>query len=165
MKKVFGAAVSLVPLLTVTVLAIMSAGATLELVEWSEPKIIGATTVSVTSSWRDLKYVLGEEITMTVEWKIYKGTAKYEDFIFQRATPRARRDPAAVELIEVNYSGGTVVTVRFRFTDLHLDAKRNVEIGNAHFKLYLMVDESGDGIVDLLAGFGVNVHVEHPLAS
>ncbi len=48
------------------------------------------------------------------------------------------------------------------FTDLHLDKDRNVEIGNAHFKLYLLVDEDGNDTLETEAGFGVNVHVEDP---
>ncbi len=57
---------------------------------------------------------------------------------------------------------GTEVTVDFAFTELHLDINRACEIGNAHFKLFLMVDTTGDGSPDTMAGFGVNVHVEDP---
>jgi len=76
-------------------------------------------------------------------------------------TPRSKKDPADGELISVNPNDDSV-TVEFKFTDLHLCPRRNVEMGNAHFRLYLDVDMDGDGEPDKVEGYGVNVHVEDP---
>ena len=76
-------------------------------------------------------------------------------------TPRSKKDPADGELISVNPNGDSV-TVEFKFTELHLCPRRKVEMGNAHFKLYLDVDMDGDGEPDKVVSYGVNVHVEDP---
>jgi hypothetical protein len=52
--------------------------------------------------------------------------------------------------------------VKFRFTQLHCDKKRNVDIGNAHFSLLLYIDKDGDGTLESTAGYGVNLHAEDP---
>ena len=91
-------------------------------------------------------------------------------------TPRSKKDPAngeldkeATEVIDDSdddddgdgtYEGAVVV--QFNFTDLHSCPRREVEMGNAHFKLYLDVDMDGDGELDKVVSYGVNVHVEDP---
>ena len=138
-------------------------------------KTIRDTTITWDSSFKDCFYTLGEDITMTVEWTVDAGTAEFKSFGLKEKknlngngkakgpkafTPRGN-DPAEGALIRVTPDTNEVV-VNFRFTELHFDEERNVEIGNAHFKLFLMVDEDGDEIVETQAGFGVNVHVEDP---
>ncbi|MFQ6134885.1 MAG: hypothetical protein ACE5KU_03605 [Nitrososphaerales archaeon] len=129
-------------------------------------KTIGATEIEWTSSFQDMNYDLSSPtITMTVVWTVVSGAAAYDDFAVKHFTPKSKKDPASGNLISAantNTVTGGEVTVVFEFTELHLDKKRNVEIGNAHFKLNLMIDEDGDGAVDTLAGYGVNVHVEDP---
>jgi len=153
--------------------------AELELVE-TDTKTNGATTVTWDSSFADFSYTLSETITMTVTW-IVTGTAEYDSFDLRcpgnsstnldvnmkdkrecnSFTPRSKKDPANGELLSVNPNGNSV-TVEFRFTELHSCSERNVEMGNAHFKLYLNVDTDGDGEPDKVVGYGVNVHVEDP---
>lgn len=58
-----------------------------------------------------------------------------------------------------------VVEAQFNFTGLHLDMRRECEIGNAHFKLFLRIDKDGDGVPETEAGYGVNAHVEDPQAT
>jgi hypothetical protein len=143
-------------------LSMFPASAELQLVERST-KTKGATTITWDSSFQDLDYTKGDPISIEVTWTVNAGAAEYESLSFKKATPRSKKDPALVDLIDVAYDGGTMVAVTFRFTELHWDAERLVDMGNAHFKLYLIVDEDGDGAVDLLTGYGVNVHVEDPL--
>jgi len=138
-----------------------AASATLGLTE-SSSDTEGATTITWDSSFADLDYNLGDTITMTVNWDVDAGVATYDSFVVKRFTPRSKKDPAAGALLSTPNQSGTEVTVEFNFDELHFDKKRNVEIGNAHFKLYLMVDSDGDGEVDELEGYGVNVHVEDP---
>ncbi len=126
----------------------------------------GATTVTWESSFADLDYTLGDTLTMTVNWEVESGAASYDSFVLKGDTPTSERDPAAVTNGVVTYPGAngpTSVDVSFAFTELHLDAERKVEIGNGYFKLYLRVDTDGDGRTETLAGYGVNIHVEHPL--
>jgi len=132
----------------------------LDLVETST-KTKGATTITWDSSFQDLNYSLGDAITMTVNWTVDAGTATYDSFALKGFTPKSQKDPADGQVLSISQSGNSV-TVEFKFTDLHLDRVRNVEVGNAHFKLYLWIDQDGDGAVDTLAGYGVNVHVEDP---
>jgi len=132
----------------------------LDLVETST-KTKGATTITWDSSFQDLNYSLGDTITMTVNWAVDQGAATYDSFALKRFTPKSQKDPADGQIINVSQSDNAV-TIQFKFTDLHLDAVRNVEVGNAHFKLYLWIDQDGDGATETLAGYGVNVHVEDP---
>jgi hypothetical protein len=142
-------------------LSIPPTAATLEHVERST-KTTGATKISWDSSFQDLEYTKGTDISLKVTWTVEAGAAEYNSFTFKRATPKSKKDPALVELIGITYEDDTSVVVTFKFTELHWDAERQVDIGNAHFKLYLMVDENGDGNVETLAAYGVNVHVEDP---
>jgi len=145
-------------------LALLSVGkGAITTVKWST-KTEGATTVTWTSSFEDLDYTLGETVQVVVNWDVLAGAAQYEDFGLKGKgfTPVSLQEPVDGEVLSIAQSGNTV-TVEFRFTDLHWDAERLVDIGNAHFKLYLMVDSNGDGLVDTLTGYGVNVHVEDPL--
>lgn len=130
----------------------------------------GATTVTFDSSFEDLNYNRGDEIVMTVTWRVDAGRATFHGFALRgpQFTPKGP-DPARGELLEVTLlhdsnGPGTegAVEVVFRFTELHLDRERNVEVGNAHFSLLLNVDTDGDGVLDDVAGHGVNVHVEDP---
>ena len=78
-------------------------------------------------------------------------------------TPRSRRDPVDGTIVtEAVKNDDDSITIEFKFTDLHLCPWRNAEIGNAHFKLYLNVDMDGDGDMDKVVSYGVNVHVEEP---
>jgi len=90
-------------------------------------------------------------------------------------TPRSKRDSVSGELDEEatemiddsdDDNGDGIfegaVKVQFKFTDLHLAPLRDVEMGNAHFKLYLEVDTDGDDKPDKVVSYGVNVLVEEP---
>lgn len=147
------AVASIVPSLSVS---------SLENPEWST-KTIGSTTVRWTSSFQDFDYALGDELTVSVEWEVTSGYAEYQNFGLKGKgfTPVSPDDPASGELVSADQSS-TTVTVVVRFTGLHWDAERQVDVGNAHFKLYLEVESDGDGVADTLAGFGVNIHVEDP---
>jgi len=126
----------------------------------------GATTVAWESSFADLDYTLGDTLTVTINWTVDSGAASYDRFVLRGDTPTSKKDPAAITNDVVTYPGAngpTSVDVSFTFAELHLNAERNVEIGNGHFKLYLRVDADGDGRPETLAGYGVNVHVEDPL--
>ncbi|MFQ5898236.1 MAG: hypothetical protein ACE5JN_08310, partial [Candidatus Methylomirabilia bacterium] len=103
----------------------------------------------------------GTPIGTTVNWSVDAGAAAYDSFKLKRFTPKSKKDPAGGDVFSATGSANSV-TVSFRFTDLHLDKKRDVEIGNAHFKLYLWIDKDGNGTTETLAGYGVNVHVEDP---
>jgi len=155
---------SVVGLILVMVLLTGPVWAALEKTE-SSTKTKGATTITWDSSFADFDYTLGDTIHMTVNWTVDAGAATYQSFVLKRYTPRSKKDPATGTTPVVLYpgsNGANSVDVAFKFTGLHFDKKRNVEIGNAHFKLYLMIDTDGDGAVDSRAGYGVNVHVEDP---
>lgn len=146
-----------------------SAFAQLTLVERST-KTEGATTITWDSSFEVLNYVVGNEITMVVNWDVVKGFAMFNGFTLRgpRFTPKGP-DPAKgtfgkTELLGDSGAAGTSgsVEVTFKFTELHCDEERQVEIGNAHFWLLLDVDTTGDGADDSVVGYGVNVHVEQP---
>lgn len=140
------------------------ATATLSTTEMST-KTVGATTITWESSFHDLGYTLDDTVTMTVDWVVDAGAASYGSFVLKHYTPKSKKDPAAGTPLEVTYpgsSGANSVDVSFEFIKLHLDKERNVDIGNAHLKLWLDVDQDGDGVPETLAGFGVNVHVEDP---
>ncbi|MFQ5775540.1 MAG: hypothetical protein ACE5GS_13545 [Kiloniellaceae bacterium] len=140
----------------------------LDLVDTSS-RTNGETTITWDSSFEDLDYTLGDPITMTVMWT-FSGTTPvvatpiFDAFVLKRKgfTPSSRKDPADGVLEAVGPVSGSQVDVDFRFTCLHLDDERNVELGNAHFKLLLRIDKNGDGVLDSRAGYGVNVHVEDP---
>lgn len=148
---------------TVATLLVFTAGvawAAVSLVERST-KSKGATTITWDSSFEDLDYTSGDWITLNVTWDVDAGVAEYSGFELKRFTPKSKKDPAEGEMGTVTQSGNSV-SVPIRFTAMHYDKKRHVNIGNAHFKLFLMVDKNGDGIVDTRAGFGVNCHAEDP---
>lgn len=141
----------------------------LELVE-QNTKTVGATTITWDSSFQDLSYTVGNTITMEVHWQVDAGRATFNNFVLRgpRFTPKGP-DPADGELGNValiqntmNQGDEGVVEVQFRFTSLHCDAERQVEVGNAHFSLLLDIDQDGDGVLDSRVGYGVNVHVEQP---
>lgn len=134
--------------------------AAVSLVERST-KTKGATTITWDSSFQDMDYTLGDTVTFTANWDVDAGAAEYDGFTLKKVTPKSRRDPAEGWMGDVSQDGNSV-TVEFTFTGLHLDRVRDVEIGNAHFKLYLMIDKDGDGEVESRAGYGVNLHVEDP---
>jgi hypothetical protein len=135
----------------------------------SSTKIKGSTTITWDSSFQDPDYILGSTITFTVNWSVDDGAADYNDFSLKvnpqgkgGFTPRGK-DPATGTTPVVTAQSGNSVTVQFKFTGLHLDKERDVEIGNAHFMLYLNIDKIGDdGVLDSVVGYGVNVHVEDP---
>jgi len=141
-------------------LAAAGAVASVTLTERST-KTKGATTIRWDSAFQDLDYTVGDTLTFTVHWDVLSGTAQYAGFVLKRVTPRSKRDPAVGTLGAVTHSGNSA-TVNFTFSELHLDKRRNVEVGTAHLKLYLMIDTDGDGVVDSRAGYGVNLHVEDP---
>ncbi|MFQ5884564.1 MAG: hypothetical protein ACE5IO_05625 [Thermoplasmata archaeon] len=126
-------------------------------------KTKGATTIEWDSSFQDPDYTLGDVLSITVTWDVLSGYAEYDSFDLKGKgfTPVPKKDPATGELVTVVQSGNSV-SFDIRFDELHWDEVRQVDIGNAHLKLYLMVDEDGDGSAELLAGFGVNIHVEDP---
>ena len=127
----------------------------------------GETTVTWDSSFADLDYALGETITMTVTWNVDvdEGVAEYVSFDLGSGsfTPRSRQDPAKGEIVtEAVQTGDNSVTIEFKFTGLHTCPIRDVEMGNAHFNLYLNVDMDGDKEPDKVVSYGVNVLVEEP---
>jgi len=135
-------------------------------------KTRGATTITWDSSFADFDYTCGSVITMTVNWTVDAGAAEFAGFALKENkkgkggfTPRSKKDPATGEVSGVTYpgaNGANSVDVSFRFTGLHLDKRRSVDVGNAHFKLYLNIDTDGDETPDSVVGYGVNVHVEDP---
>jgi hypothetical protein len=128
---------------------------------------VGATTITWDSSFQNMDYILGDTILMVVNWKVDKGAAKFKDFVLKEFTPEYKNDPVIGELLRVtlindSQNGTGDVGVEFKFTNLHFDKNRNVELGNSHFKLLLNVDKNGDGIMESTVSFGVNAHVEIP---
>jgi len=165
MRKIGISSLFLVMVVTFAVVA-APVFAALVLVETST-KTIGATTVTWESSSQDMDYTLGHTITMTMDWTVDAGAASYDSFALKRFTPKSKKDPATGTTPTVTYpgsNGANSVDVAFKFTGLHLDKDQvpNVDIGNAHLKLYLMIDKDGDGTPETRAGYGVNVHVEDP---
>ncbi len=125
----------------------------------------GVTTVTWDSRFIDSDYTLGETITMTVSWNVDAGAAEYVGFDLGSVsfTPRSRQDPANGRIVTpAAQTGDNSVTIEFQFTDLHTCPIANVEMGNIHFKLYLDIDMDGDGVVDTVMGYGVNVLVQEP---
>ncbi|MBC8263709.1 MAG: hypothetical protein H8E47_06265 [Anaerolineales bacterium] len=125
----------------------------------------GETTVTWDSRFADLDYTLGDTITMTVTWTVDVGDAEYDSFGLGSGsfTPRSRQDPAKGEIVtEAVQTGDNSVTIEFKFTGLHTCPIRDVEMGNAHFNLYLNVDMDGDKEPDKVVSYGVNVLVEEP---
>ncbi len=147
-----------------------AAYAALVLVEEST-SAIGHTTVTWDSSFEDLDYKVGDTVTLNVNWCVDAGVATFNGFELRGRgyTPPSRNDPVKgtpPTIMSYSNSSGAgtcgIVTVTFKFTNLHYDAYRGVEIGNAHFRLKLNVDEDGNGTTEKVASFGVNVHVEDP---
>ena len=144
----------------------------------------GVTKVTWDSSFADFSYTLSETITMTVTWIVDEGgVAEYVDFGLRcpdnngsnspgkgsgqgciNFTPRSKKDPVAGEIVTPAVAiDDNSTTIEFKFTELHLCPDRNVEMGNAHFKLYLNVDMDDDGDMDKVLSYGVNVLVEDPV--
>lgn len=117
-------------------------------------------------------------ITMTVTWTVDAAgvNAEYVGFDlkakphpkdptkdFTGFTPRGK-DPATGGGLSVDDSNAATgsVDVTFSFTNLHYDKRRDVDVGSAHFRLVLRIDEDDNGFVpdDPLIGFGVNLHAE-----
>jgi hypothetical protein len=108
---------------------------------------------------------------MSVQWAVDEGFGEFSAFDLRgpEFTPKGP-DPAdgSLESVELVTDTGAAsaaagrVGVTFRFTELHCDANRKVEIGNAHFSLFLSIDRDGGGAPDREVGYGVNVHVEEP---
>ena len=153
--------------------------AALELVG-TDTRTNGVTTVTWDSRFAELDDTLGDTITMTMTWNVDAGTAEYESFGLRcpdnngsnsagkgsgrgciNFTPRSSRDPVNGQA-QITKNDDNSVIVELEFTDLHLDPLRNVEMGNAHFRLYLNVDMDGNGDMDKVVGYGVNVLVEEP---
>lgn len=156
---VLGLALILAPIIAVT-----SVFAALELQKRST-KTRGKTTITWDSSLADFNYTCNGDINMTVNWTVEDGAASYMGFKLKRFTPRSKKDPATGTTPGITYpgsNGANSVDVSFSFTGLHQDKRRKVDIGNAHFKMYLNIDKNGDGVLDSVAGYGVNVHVEDP---
>ena len=128
----------------------------------SETDTLGATIIVWESSFEDLDYMVGELVTLTINWTVWAGSAEFESFALRRYTPKSKGDPAVGDEPVVTATTTNSVTVTFTFSDLHLDEDNFVDIGNGHFKFYLLVDEDGDGTPETRAGFGTNIHVEDP---
>jgi len=133
-------------------------------------KTVGATTIRWSASFRDLGYQNGATLTIDVTWHVEGGAASFKNFRQRQPhfTPKGP-DPAAGALMgaQLAQNSGAAATsgnvqATLRFTELHCDAQRAREIGNAHFALELDVDRNGDGIADGVVAYGVNVHAEHP---
>ncbi len=125
----------------------------------------GVTTITWDSRFADLDYTLGETITMTVTWNVDAGVAEYVGFDLGSIsfTPMSRQDPVNGRIVTpAAENGDNSLTIEFQFTDLHTCPVPNVEMGNAHFKLYLDIDMDGNGVVDTVMGYGVNVLVQEP---
>jgi len=125
----------------------------------------GATTISWDFRFTDSDYTLGDTITLTATWTVDEGAAQYVSFDFGSVsfTPRSRQDPIDGEIVTPAVKNDdNSITIEFLFSDLHLCPVRNAEVGNAHFTLYLDIDMDGDGVVDTVMGYGVNVRVEEP---
>ena len=136
---------------------------------WAAPIVVesgtdtlGATIIIWESSFEDLDYMAGELVTLTINWTVWAGSAEFESFALRHYTPKSKKDPAIGDDPVVTATTANSVTVTFTFSELHYDDDNLVEIGNGHFKLYLMVDEDDDLIPETRAGFGTNIHVEDP---
>lgn len=126
---------------------------------------LDATIVNWTCEFEDLDYTLGSVLTLTVTWSVDQGFADYDWVGFRSYTPKAKNDPALGTDPVITYpgsAGDNSVDIAFTFVEMHTCKDDGVAIGNGHFKLYLRVDEDGDGLTDATAGFGVNVHAEDP---
>lgn len=150
-------------------LAATLAYAAVELVD-QDTKTVGSTTVTWDASFQDLAYRIGSEITLPVTWSVDAGSASFAGVRLRGPafTPLGP-DPAAGELLDVSLVQDTLlaaseaaVEVTLRFDELNCDEEREVQIGNAHVSLDLHIDEDGDGSLDAIVGYGVNVHVEQP---
>lgn len=141
-----------------------TAWAGLQVVETSTDTL-GTTEVSWSSGFLDDDYTIGAVIVVTVSWSATGGAVEYDRVALRRYTPKAKGDPAIGTEPAITYpgsGGANSVDISFAFVDMHLDEDNSVQIGNGHFKLYLQVDEDGDGTTDSVAGFGVNIHAEDP---
>jgi len=156
--------------ITIAALPLLSgpAGAALELVE-QNTKTVGATVITWDSSLRDLDYEIGTTLEAEIHWAVDAGAATFSNFRLRgpNFTPKGP-DPAAGFLLGVDppqdstgQGSSGAVLVRFQLTELHCDADRQMQIGNAHFALDLTIDQDGDGGTDSVVAYGVNVHVEN----
>lgn len=148
----------------VAICLLPSTGAAAVVVTEMSTDSLGTNAVTWSSEFEDLDYTLGAQIVLTVTWTS-SGVVEYDDVRFRSYTPKAKNDPALGTDPTFSYpgsDGANSVDVTFQFVDMHSDDGRGVAIGNGHFKLYLMVDEDGDGEIDAKAGFGFNIHAEDP---
>ncbi|MFQ5351455.1 MAG: hypothetical protein ACE5D3_00080, partial [Candidatus Binatia bacterium] len=128
---------------TALVFVAAQASAAVELVKTST-KAKGATTITWSSSFADFDYSLGDPISMTVSWTVDAGAAEYVGFDARpKYTPRSRKDPAAGSVPAFELLTENSARLTFQFSGLHLDRRRQVDIGNGHFKLYLKIDKDG----------------------
>lgn len=138
-----------------------------ELVETCQDTV-GAAVITWDCEFEDTDYSLGGMLTFTVNWTVDAGAAMYEDFTARGPgyTPKSKKDavegtaPTVDGFIDNGTDGS--VTVSIMLVDLHRAGKSG-EKANAHFSLWLRVDEDGDGVVDdEPTQFGVNLHVTDP---
>jgi len=141
-------------LILALVLALMATAVFAALAEKQSTKAKGATTVTWDSSFVETEYA-GGAITVDVDWQVNAGSASFNSFEGKKKiwTPKGVNGTWSVQ-------GSNPVQLTVMFTKLHYDAKRQCNIGNAHFKMYLNIDKDGDGVEESMAGYGVNVHVE-----
>ena len=143
-----------------------TARADLQLVERSI-ETNGATMVQFDSSFEHLSYTVGQQIDLVISWEVLGGTATFNDLDPLDFTPRGP-DSAEGELQSFRLlsaaddTGAGQLSVQFHFSELHCDRDRAVQIGNAHLRLRLNIDMDGDGLLDSVATYGVQVHVEDP---
>ena len=153
-------------LLVVVALALTATSVFAELnVTETSTRTNGATTISWDFRFTDLDYTLGDTVTLTATWNVDEGAAEYVGFDLGSIsfTPMSKKDPAVGEIVTLAVKNDdNSITIEFLFSELHLCPVRNSEVGNAHFVLYLDIDMDGDGVVDTVMGYGVNVRVEEP---
>lgn len=158
--------------LTSAVMVLFLAGSTaafadLQLVERST-ETEGDTTITWDSSFEDLNYTVGNEITLRVNWDVNAGFATFNGVALRGPsfTPKGP-DAATGELVrfgliknsnEAEPSG--IIDVTIRFDSLHCAEDEGVAVGNAHFWLLLdVLEDTDEGTLEPV-GYGVNVHVE-----
>ncbi|MBI4699452.1 MAG: thrombospondin type-1 domain-containing protein, partial [Nitrospirae bacterium] len=129
-----------------------------------ETNVIGSTTVTWGSSFRDNRYVPCAAITMILKWSVDAGKATYHDIELKHFIPAVKNAPVtgeilSVKLIDDSEDGHGTAEIKLRFTNLHHDKKKNEVMGSAGFHLVLNVDKDGNGVAETLTKFGVNLYV------
>lgn len=143
-------------LVALLALAMAVTAAFAALTEEQSTKIKGATTVTWDSSFVETEYTLGQPLTVYVDWQVDAGSASFNGFEAKKKVWTPPKDVKGGWAA----AGTNPVALTVTFTELHYDAKRQCLIGNGHFKLYLNIDQDGNGSQESIAGYGVNVHVE-----